>query len=158
MNSSKFNIMRALIAFCHIDGKVVSEEKKWITERYHQFPFTDDQKEQLLQDLISPTDLNKIIPLITKPSDRSFLLDQMRLIAHIDDFSEEEKKVIESYRSIILKEINLDELEDLIASDEHGSYHEDEVYKLHNKASLFEKIHRIFQKLLNPLNYKYPED
>lgn len=69
MNSSKFNVMRALIAFCHIDGKVVSEEKKWITERYHQFPFTDDQKEQLLQDLISPTDLNKIIPLITKPSD-----------------------------------------------------------------------------------------
>ena len=56
----------------------------------------------------------------------------------------------------VLKGVDLEELEKVIAEDEKASYHENEVYKVHNKYSRFERIYRAAQKIMNPWDYKFP--
>lgn len=149
MDSSKFNMWRALFAFCHIDHKLAAQEEKWMIEKAEHLPFSEEQKALLLKDVKSPPDLNSIIPAVTKPSDRSFLLDQMRVLSRIDgSFSAEEKQKIEEYRSAILAKVNLNELEEKVADDERESYSDDEIYKVDNKHSFFESIHRKVQKMM----------
>ena len=158
MDLSKFNLWRACFSFCHVDAKLAAEEKKWLMEKSHLLKFTPEQKETLMGDLKNPPVIKMILPLITKPSDRAFLIDQMRFIAHIDgNLSPEEKAKITEIKNIVLSKINLTALEQQIAADEMASYHEDEVYKVDNDASFFERLHRYAQKIRNPGDYKLPE-
>lgn len=157
MDSSKFNVWRACFAFCQIDKELAQEERKWIEEKSNTLNFTNEQRTILLGDLNSPPEIHSILPLITKPSDRAFLVDQMRFLSRIDGtFSPEEKKKIEEIRSIVLSKVNLAAAEAQVAADELASYHEDEVYKVNNKHSFFERLHRFAHKTINPGDYKLP--
>lgn len=159
MDSSKFNLWRACFAFCHIDKVIADQEKEWLLNKAETLKFTPEEKEILLNDLKSPPDMDKILPLITRPSDRGFLVDQIRVLAKIDGtLSPEEKQKIEEIKSAVLSRINLNELERTVAIDERESYSEDEVYKVHNKNSYFESVHRKLQKLINPGDYKFPDE
>lgn len=158
MDSSKFHLWRACFLFCRIDGVVNAAEKKWMSEKIMTLPFTPDQKKILLDDERSSPNIDLLVPEITKPSDRAFLIDQMRVLAKIDgSVSEEEKAKIESFRQKVLAKVDLNKLEKTIAEDEKASYHEDEVYKVDNESSWFERLHRYVQKTANPGDYKIPK-
>lgn len=158
MDSSKFNLWRACFAFCQVDQELARKEKEWIQSKINFLKFTEDQKKILEADLVSPPEITPILEQITRPSDRAFLLDQMRVLAHIDGtVAQAERQKIEEIKAKVLAKVNLSELEAQIAADEKASYHEDEVYKVHNKDSAFEALHRYIQKTINPGDYKFPD-
>jgi hypothetical protein len=157
MDSSKFHLWRACFSFCQVDNKLAVKEKQWLEQKAESLKFTSEQKEQLFKELQHPSELSEILPLITRPSDRAFLVDQMRVLAHIDgELSDIEKNKIQEIRKLVLARVNLTDLENKIALDEMASYHEDEVYKVNNKDSFFERLHRYAQKVVNPGDYKLP--
>ena len=159
MDSSKFNLWRACFAFCQVDSDLAKKEKSWIENKSESLKFTPEQKSILLSDLKSPPDINALLPLITKPSDRAFLVDQMRVLSHLDGtLSQVELTKIQEIKEIVLSKINQTALEQTIAADERASYHEDEVYKVDNESSFFERLHRFAQKVVNPGDSKFPED
>ncbi len=158
MDSSKFNLWRACCSFCQLDSKLAEQEKKWLEGKAESLKLSAEEKRILLNDISNPPDLTAILPLITRPSDRAFLVDQMRVLAFIDgDLSPVEKAKIDEVKALVLSKINLTELEQKIADDEMSSYHEDEVYKVDNESSLFERLHRYAQKMMNPGDYKLPK-
>ena len=159
MDSSKFNVWRACFIFCQVDSELADKERVWIENKYETLKFTPEQRDILLNDIKSPPDINKILPLITRPADRAFLVDQMRVLSHIDgQLTPPEQKKIEEIKNVVLSSVNLTELEQKIAADELASYHEDEVYKVTNEHSFFERLHRFAQKVINPGDYKFPDN
>ena len=158
MDDSKFNLWRATFSFCFVDGFLSQEEQAHIEEKLGLLKFDEHQKSILMKDLRSPPDFSSLIPLITKPADKSFLINHIRVLAKIDDtLSVEEKAKIEEVKNAVLSKLNLPELNKIIADDEKASYHEDEVYKVDNKHSYAEAVIKSLQKALNPGDYKYPE-
>lgn len=159
MDDSKFNLWRASFSFCFVDGFLAQEELDFIESKIKSLQFTDSQKKILMNDLVSPPDFSSILPLITKPADRGFIVNHIRMLAQIDGtFSSEEKAKVEKVKEMILAKLDMAELDSTIAADEKASYHEDEVYKVDNKHSYVEKVIKGLLKLLNPGDYKFPKD
>lgn len=158
MESSKFNLWRACIAFTSIDREVASEEEAWIKTKLDTLKFTPEQLTVIEKDLKNPPQLESLLAAITRPSDRAFLIDQMRQLSRLDGtLSPVERDKIEKLKTIVLSKVNLTSLEQEIALDEKASYHEDEVYKVDNPGSLFETLIRHLQKKANPGDYKFPD-
>lgn len=119
MDSSKFNLWRACFLFCRIDGVISPEEKKWIDEKTSILPFTEEQKSTLKKDSTSAPQIDDLIKGITKPSDRAFLVDQMRVLSKIDgQLTSSEQKKLEEFRAQVLSKINLKELETVVSKEE----------------------------------------
>src|SRR5690606_1947724 len=134
MDQSKFNLWRACFSFCFVDGFLDEKELSWITDKLKTLPFTSDQVEILQKDLSNPPDIDTLLPFITRPADRGFLVNHLRILSKIDnDLSELEKHSISKIYDQIMKKIDITNLNNLIAEDERASYHEDEVYKVDNK-------------------------
>lgn len=158
-NDSKFNMWRGCIGVIWIDGKVDEKEQEWMKEKLNSLPFTPEQKVVLEQDLANGVRLESVLPQITDRKDRAFLAHQVRVIGHLDgEYSSDEKEFYEKWNKIILDGVDLDFFNALIEADEKASYHEDEVYKVANKTSIFENVHRSAQKIMNPGDYKYPQN
>lgn len=159
MDNSKFNLWRACFSFCFVDGFLSPEEFKWIEEKIKALTFTEEQRSILMRDLASPPDIEKLMPLITKPADRGFLVNQIRILTRLDyQVSEAEKNKIDFVSKAILSKVDLVNLNQVIAADEKASYHEDEVYKVDNKHSFVEKIIKSLMKQANPGDYKFPKN
>lgn len=91
MEDSKFNLWRATFSFCFVDGFLSPQESEYLEEKMNALPFSADQKRILMSDLKSPPDIESILPLITKPADRGFLINNIRLLSRIDNLSPSEK-------------------------------------------------------------------
>lgn len=158
MDQSKFNLWRACFSFCFVDGFLDPKEEQWIKEKITNLPFTQDQKQTLVNDLKNPPDVETLLPLITKPADRGFLVNHLRLLSKIDShLSSSEKVKIEAVNKAVLSKVDLVGLDKLIEADEKASYHEDEVYKVDNKHSYVEHLVKGLMKILNPGDYKFPD-
>ena len=158
MDDSKFNLWRACFSFCFVDGFLALEEQKWIESKLATLTFSDVQKKILINDLKSAPDIENLLPLITKPADRGFLINHIRILSTLDsELSSSEKAKIDEMHKTVMSKIELKVMNDIIAADEKASYHEDEVYKVHNKHSYVEKMVMDLMKLLNPGDYKFPE-
>jgi hypothetical protein len=156
MDDSKFNLWRASFSFCFVDGFLSKEEQDHIEEKLNLLKFTDQQKKILLQDLVSPPNMDSILPLITRPSDKGFIVNHIRILAKLDnDLSAAEKEKIEKVREMVLSKLDMPGINKIIEEDEKASYHEDEVYKVHNKHSYFEKVLRSLQRTMNPGDNKF---
>lgn len=157
-NESKFHMWRACIGAIWIDGDLDPAEEEWIIERINQLKFTDEQRRILQEDLHSNIDFPNILLKITDKKDRAFLAYQIRVIGSLDnDFSEHEKELYKNWNELVLSQIDLAYWESKIAALEEDSYHVDEVFKVVNKHSVFEKTHRMFQKMTNFGKYKFPD-
>ena len=133
-------------------------EEAWINNKLQTLPFTKEQIETLKKDLSNPPEIETLLPLITKPADRGFLVNHIRILSKIDnEISETERKQIQQIHDQVMKKVDLPKLNSLIAEDEKASYHEDEVYKVDNKHSFIEKLFKGLQKNLNPGDYKFPD-
>jgi hypothetical protein len=65
------------------------------------------------------------------------------------DFSAPEKEAYKNLETIIMKGINLQEIELEINQIQANSFGKDEMYKNHNSSSYFELIHHAFLKFIN---------
>jgi hypothetical protein len=159
MEESKFNLWRACFSFCFVDGFLAPKENEWIESKLSTLAFSDDQLKILTQDLKNPPAIEKILPLIKSPADRGFLVNHIRVLSKLDgDLSPEEKQKIQDLLKIITSQIDMKAMNDIIAQDEKASYHEDEVYKVHNKHSFAEALIMNLMKKINPGDYKMPTD
>ena len=157
-NDSKFNMWRACVRAVWADGKVSQEERACVEKKINSLPFTPDQRELLAEDLEGKGEFHEVAAKITDKKDRAFLAHQIRVIGNLDEeFSKEEQGLYQIWHDLVMKGVDLEELEAVIAADEKASYHEDEVYKVHNKHSLFERVFKSVQKSLNPGDYKEPK-
>ena len=137
----------------------VFKENEWIESKLSTLAFSGDQLKILVQDLKNPPAIEKILPLIKSPADRGFLVNHIRVLAKLDsDLSPEEKQKIQDVLKIITSKIDMKAMNDIIAQDEKASYHEDEVYKVHNKHSFAEALVMSLMKKINPGDYKMPTD
>lgn len=158
MDDSKFNLWRACFSFCFIDGFLDSSEQKWIEDKLNTLKFSDDQKKTLMSDLKSPPAIDKLLPLITKPADRGFLVNNLRQLSKLDKvLSASENQKIQAVQQAVISKIDMVGLDKIIEADEKASYHEDEVYKVHNKSSYIESTFKGLLKILNPGDYKFPD-
>jgi hypothetical protein len=159
MDNSKFHLWRACFVFCSIDGVIEEVEKKWIKEKKLKLNFTPEQRKIISNDETHAPKISDLIPLITKKSDLGFLVSQMRVLASLDGyFHPEEEAKYKKIKEVVLGNIDLVALNEIIKEDERESYHEDEVYKVYNEDSIFEKSLRKIQKILNPGDYKFPSE
>ncbi len=158
MDDSKFNLWRACFSFCFVDGFLSPEEQKWIESKLATLSFSEAQKKILINDLKSPPDIENLLPLITKPGDRGFLINHIRILSTLDsELSSSEKAKIDEMHKAVMSKIDLKAMDNIIAADEKASYHEDEVYKVHNKHSYIEKMVMGLMKSFNPGDYKLPK-
>lgn len=158
-NESKFNMWRACIGVIWVDGVVAPSEQEWMDKKIDTLKFTDEQKQVLKADLKNNVEMISVLSNITDKRDRAFLCHQIRVIGNLDkDYSTEEKALFEKWHDAVISGLDLEAIEQTIEKMELDSYHEDEVYKVVNKHSLFEKAHRSFQKVLNTDDYKFPEE
>ncbi|MDO9182746.1 MAG: hypothetical protein Q7U04_10070 [Bacteriovorax sp.] len=158
MTDSKFNMWRSCVAAVHLDGLVTSSERKWVEEKIQKLPLSNEQRLILIADLETKNNFEEAFKKISDKKDLAFLLNTLRVISFLDNsFSEVEKKSYQNLEAIVLKGINLEAITAEIESMELESYHEREVYKDYNKASIFEHIHHSFMKYLNPGDYKFPD-
>jgi hypothetical protein len=147
MDDSKFNLWRATFSFCYVDGFLSPEESDYVADKLKNLPFSEDQKKTLMSDLKSPPDIDKLLPLITRPADRGFLINHIRLVARIDNLTDSEKTKIKSLEEKVLSRVNLTELNHIIAADEAASYHEDEVHQVTNKNLYSERVIKNLMKI-----------
>mgnify|MGYP000070699345 CR=1 FL=1 len=158
ISESKFNMWRASFSVVWIDGVLSDQEVDWINKKLSSLSFNQQQREIIQKDLEAQTPFNEIVPLVTHKPDRAFLAHQMRVISHLDGLDEIEKKAISNWKDAILKNIDLKKLEDEIAKDEMASYHEDEVFRVYNKSSVLERVHKAVAKIMNAGDYKLPKN
>lgn len=157
MTESKFSMWRACIAALWLDGKISSEELKWAKEKIGLLPFTNEQKIIIENDLTHSFDFAEACGRVSDKVDRAFLLHMLRVLGHIDkDFSTKEKEAYSALEKVILSKIDLKEIATQIEKMELDSYHEDKVYKNHNKNSMFENIVNALLRFSNPGDYKFP--
>ncbi len=157
MEDSKFNLWRATFSFCFVDGFLSPQESEYVEEKLKALPLTAEQKKTLMQDLKSPPDIEKLLPLITKPADRGFLINNIRLLSRIDNLSPSEKEKISVLEKKVMSKIDLEAVETKVALDELASYDEEEVFKVHNKNLYSETLIKNLMKKLNPTDFKFPK-
>ncbi|MES2526981.1 MAG: hypothetical protein V4598_07825 [Bdellovibrionota bacterium] len=158
MENSKFNLWRATFSFCFVDGFLSQEESNYIEEKVKALPFSPEQKKILMGDLMAPPGINQLLPLITSPADRGFLINNIRLLSRIDTLSPDEKVKIETLTQEVLSKINLAGLTKDAEAAEIQSYHEDEVFAVANKNLYSERLIMKLMKLMNPGDYKFPKE
>ncbi len=158
MEDSKFNLWRATFSFCFVDGFLSPEETSFIEEKVKALPFSPVQREILMKDLSFPPSIDMLLPLITAPADRGFLINNIRLLSRIDNLSPAEKVKIETLTQEVLKKINLPGLTKEAQAIEINSYHEDEVYAVANKNLYSEQLIQKLMKVRNPGEFKFPKN
>lgn len=151
MDDSKFSLWRATFSFCFVDGFLSPEESAYVQEKLKILPLTESQKQTLMSDLKSPPDMDKLLPQITKSADRGFLINHIRLLAKIDNLTDGEKAKIKAIEDKFLARVNLKELNDQIEADEQTSYHDDEIFKVHNKNLYSERVIKNLMKTIDRL-------
>ncbi|MBT3236200.1 MAG: hypothetical protein HN353_09650 [Bdellovibrionales bacterium] len=164
VSQEKFKLWRLALATIHVDGKVTAEEEEWFNTSISKLEinkilnFSTQQIEDLRESL--HTLANKFIEefrSIKKPSDRSILLHIIKIACYTDDeFSPEERELYRELEIACHENIDIEAVKRQTYAMEIESYHEDEVYKVNNPNSVFERVFMSILKLLNPGDYKFP--
>lgn len=119
MDDSKFFAWRVCFQVIHLDNKVTKEERDWAFERLKILPLTEAQRKILQEDLERPADIESLFNKITEKRDRSFVIDNFRILAHADgDFSDREKAMFKKLERAVLDGLDLEKIEeDLLKSE-----------------------------------------
>lgn len=123
MDKSKFNLWRACFSFCFVDGFLSPKEEEWIQSKLETLAFSDEQKKTLISDMKARPDIDQLLPLIERPADKGFLVNQMRLLSQLDNqISPQEKLKIDSALKAIMSRIDTKALEQQVIKEEQEIY------------------------------------
>jgi hypothetical protein len=145
VNDSKFNMWRACVAVVHLDQVVTPEERKWVEEKLRILPLTNDQRLILIRDLEIGNNFQECFNKITDKVDKAFLLNTLRVIAHLDhSFSQVEKDAFKKIESLIMRDLNITEITKQVELLGLQS-----AKKPSDKKSVFESLTDAFDNLIN---------
>lgn len=109
LTPSRFAMWRAIVAMCHADGVVRTEERSFIKRFYDIVPFSEEQRDTLARELETPVVIEDILPSVSDAHDRAELLFFARMLFWSDgDFDEQENRILEMIRQDALNRVDLD--------------------------------------------------
>ena len=84
VETSKFYMLRCLIAMAHADGVVCDEERAYMSALMNRLPLNDEQRDTLEYDLDHEQKIEEFLPYINNPVYRGQLPYFARLMAYKD--------------------------------------------------------------------------
>lgn len=109
VGTSKFYMLRCLVAMAHADGVVCDQESAYVTSLISRLPFTDEQRETLEHDLHSPQSIGGLLPYINEPKYRGQLPYFARLMAYKDgDLHPSEDALLEKLHASAVEGLDMD--------------------------------------------------
>ena len=84
VGTSKFYMLRALIAMAHADGVVCDEERAYMAALMNRLPLNDEQRKTLETDLSEKQNVEDLLRYINEPKYRGQLPYFARLMAYKD--------------------------------------------------------------------------
>lgn len=110
MNDSRFNMWRLIVAAAHLDKTIDPEEQRFIDEYLNNLSLSDNQKQQLQNELKNAVDIDQIWPAITEAVDRGQALHFVRLILWSDGIMmPSEKDFMTRLKSKIISKNDIDD-------------------------------------------------
>lgn len=95
LTHSRFNMWRAVFAIAHTDGRISPEEISFARNYLQKAPFSDEQKETLLNDLQEPHDVKDMLAGVTDLPDQADFFQFATMLGWSDsDYNAAEQKLI----------------------------------------------------------------
>lgn len=111
VSTSKFYMLRCLIAMAHIDGVVTEEEHSYISAILNRIPLTAQQRETLEDDFDRAQDIPDLLRHINEPRFRGQLVDFARILAYKDGvLHPSEEDMLQKLRAYAMDGIDLEGL------------------------------------------------
>lgn len=99
VGTSKFYMLRALIAMAHADGVVCDEERAYMAALMNRLPLSDEQRRTLEADLNEQQNIDDLLKFINDPKYRGQLPYFARLMAFKDgELDPSEEALLEKMR------------------------------------------------------------
>ena len=115
VNTSKFHMIRCLIAMAHADGKVIADEHDYLENIFKHIPLTSEQQQTILNDLGSPQNPEDLFKKIDDPAFKGQLIYFARLLAYADgDFAPDEETLLKRMRLHALQELDMEEIRECV--------------------------------------------
>ncbi len=84
VSTSKFYMLRCLVAMAHADGVICDEERAYLAVFMNRLPFTDEQRNIFENDMETSQDIETLLPHINDPKYRGQLPYFARIMAYKD--------------------------------------------------------------------------
>lgn len=111
LSDSRFYMWRAVFAIAHTDGRVSSEEIAFAQNYIRNVPFSNEQKETLLEDLHNPQDVREMLDHVTDMADQADFFQFATMLGWSDsDYSSSEQKLIERLNDVQMARFNKDDI------------------------------------------------
>jgi len=109
VSTSKFYMLRCLIAIAHQDGVVCDEERAYIHALMNRLPLTSEQEKTLTNDLETPQDIGQLFSYINDPRYRGQVLYFVRIIAYKDGtLSPSEQEILDRLHAMATDGIDIE--------------------------------------------------
>ncbi len=150
VSTSKFYMIRCLIAMAHADGFLCDEELGYLQALMSRMPLTDEQRETLQSDIkISPR-IEDLLPYINDPKYRGQLPYFARLMAYKDgELHPNEERLLEIMHTHAIDGLDMEAIKAEVAAavTYEMSAHDIDMNELRYKGGLFWLIDQILLKL-----------
>lgn len=108
MDNSRFHMWRAMVALTKVDHHIDDAEVETLQAYFDKIQGTDEQHQQLRDDLKSPPDLDAMLSQVTEPGHRSQIVYYARILFHSDgDFHVEEEKALKALHTKAMANVDL---------------------------------------------------
>ncbi len=105
LTDSRFNMWRAVVAMVHADTVVKPHEIHFVLTSTKDLPFSADQRRTLMDDIVTPVDIQPLFHKITSPRDKVDFFHLARAVSWADgDMDEREEAMLAHMQSLHLKD------------------------------------------------------
>lgn len=105
LSESRFNMWRAVVAMVHADTVVKPHEIHFILNSTKDLPLTAEQRQALVDDIATPSDIQTFFHKITSPRDKVDFFQLARAVSWADgDMDEREEAMLSHMKALHLKD------------------------------------------------------
>lgn len=151
VSESRFYMWRAVIALAHADNRVTEEEHEFIDRYLHNVPFSDSQREVLIDDVLNAKNVTEMFDQVSEPTDRGEFFEFARMIVWCDgDYDAQEEKLFAHLKDTQMHRVDKGSMEQLARdtreSERLKRAQEDEEFKAqaHRLVGLGTIISRVY--------------
>ncbi len=109
VGTSKFYMLRCVVAMAHADGIVTDSEKAYIFSIMNHIALSDEQRKTLEDDLIHAQKVEDLLPYINDPNYRAQIVYFARIMAYKDGHLDPSEEVLlEKLNAAALNGLNRD--------------------------------------------------
>ncbi|MCB1782470.1 MAG: TerB family tellurite resistance protein [Alphaproteobacteria bacterium] len=120
VGTSRFYMLRCLVAMAHADGIVTDEERAYFSALTMRLPLSDAQRATLDDDLDTAQDVADLLPHINEPQWRSQLIYFARLMAYKDGVLDpSEQDLLDKMHSYVMDRVDMAAIREDVAKVVH---------------------------------------